>query len=145
MSRRRPETPTQKMMKLLVSLYAVLNATVKDCGSGTSVFQMNAMSLDPANPAPGQRVGFSIDYTVPPSTTVSDGTARYELTYNFIPFSPTTEPLCSNVPCPLGPGRYSNTTYSTWPTGLSGSIMSRMKWLNPNGALLLCSEISGKV
>jgi hypothetical protein len=133
------------MMKFLVSLYAILNATLKDCSSGTSVFGVNSMSLNPPNPSPGDRVAFFLDYTVPTGSTVTDGTARYEVTYNFIPLSPTIETLCSNVPCPLGAGRYTNTTYSTWPTGLSGSIMTRMKWLEPSGAMLLCTEISGKV
>lgn len=132
-------------MKLLVSLYAVLNATVKDCSSGTSVFTINALSLDPPNPSPGQNISFTLDYTVPLNTTVTDGTSRYEVSYNFIPLSPTIQPLCANIPCPLGSGRYTNTTYSNWPTGLSGTITSRMKWLDPVGTLLLCSEISGKV
>jgi hypothetical protein len=132
-------------MKFLVSLYAVLNATLKDCSSGTSVFSVNTMSLDPPNPSPGQQVAFFLDYTVPTGTTVTDGTARYELTYNFIPLSPTIQPLCSNIPCPLGPGNYKNTTWSTWPTGLSGTIISRMKWLDPSGTMLICTEISGKV
>jgi hypothetical protein len=131
-------------MKFL-SLYAVLNATLKDCSSGTSVFTVNTMSLDPPNPAPGQQVGFTLDYTVPPSTVVTDGTARYEMTYNFIPLAPTIQPLCSNIPCPLESGRYLNTTYSMWPTGLSGTIMTRMKWLDTTGTILICTEISGKV
>ena len=133
------------MMKFLVSLYAVLNATLKDCSSGTSVFTINSMSLDPPNPSPGQKTAFFLDYTVPPNTLVTDGTTRYEVTYNFLPFSPTIEPLCANVPCPLGPGRYLNTSYSTWPTGLSGTLMTRMKWLDPVGTLLICTEISSKV
>ena len=132
-------------MKFLLSLYAVLNATQKDCSSGTSLFSLNTMSLDPPNPSPGDRVAFFLDYSVPTGTTVTDGTARYEVNYNFIPLSPTIQPLCSNIPCPLGPGRYTNTTYSTWPTGLSGSIRTRMAWLDPSGTMLLCTEISGKV
>ena len=132
-------------MKFLVSLYAILNATLKDCSSGTSLFQVNSMALVPPNPSPGDNTSFTLDYTVPYNTTVTDGSARYEVTYNFIPLTPTIQPLCQNIPCPLGAGRYVNTTYSTWPTGLSGTIMSRMKWLDPAGTLLLCTEISGKV
>ena len=132
-------------MKSFVSLYAILNATLKDCSSGMSLFNLNTMSLNPPNPSPGDRVAFFLDYSVPTGLSVGDGTARYEVTYNFIPLSPTIQPLCSNIPCPLGTGRYTNTTYSSWPTGLSGTIMSRMKWLDPSGAMLLCTEISGKV
>jgi len=133
-----------QIMKYL-SLYAVLNATLKVCNSGITLFTVNTMSLDPPNPAPGQRVAFTLDYTVPPSTVITDGTARYEITYNFIPLAPTIQPLCSNIPCPLESGRYVNTTYSMWPTGLSGTMVSRMKWLDPAGTMLLCTEISGKV
>jgi hypothetical protein len=132
-------------MKFFIALYAAFNATLKDCSFGKSVFNVNTMSLDPSNPSPGDRVAFFLDYSVPTGVSVADGTARYEVTYNFIPLSPTIQSLCSNIPCPLGSGRYTNTTLSIWPTGLSGTIQSRMKWLDPSGTLLLCTEISGKV
>ena len=140
-----PDFPLSTQTMKFLSLYAVLNATLKDCSSGTSLFTVNMMSLDPPNPAPGQQVAFTLDYSVPPSTVITDGTARDETTYNFIPLAPTIQPLCSNIPCPLESGRYLNTTYSMWPTGLSGTIMTRMKWLDPTGTMLICTEISGKV
>lgn len=118
-----------------------LNATVKSCG-GT--FAVKAVSLNPPNPVAGQQVGLHLEYVVP-EPTVTGGTTQYTITYNFIPFQPTVEPLCQNVPCPLSPGAYSNDTLTTWPSGASGSFTSTMKWFDPSSLLLLCIEIAGKI
>ncbi len=116
--------------------------TLKNCASGTSVFTMNSASLVPANPAAGDVVDLHLDYTVPEGTTVTGGTAQYDVTLNFIPFAPSTEPLCQDVPCPLGPGTYSNVTQSMWPTGVSGTLVSKMTWKDEGEKVLLCLQIN---
>jgi hypothetical protein len=103
------------------------------------------MALTPVDPTPGQTATLYLDYTVPEGLTIMDGTAEYDVTYNYIPFSPTTEPLCQDIPCPLGPGRYQNTSDSEWPTGVSGFLDTKMKWLDTNKNLLLCVEISAQI
>jgi hypothetical protein len=118
---------------------------VRDCGAGKSLFTMNAISLTPANPVSGQNVTLHIDYTVPASVTVNGGTTQYDLTYNFIPFQPTYEPLCQNVPCPLGPGTYTNSSVSLWPSDISGRLTMKMRWFDLQNVLLQCVEISGQV
>lgn len=127
------------------SSQAELGATVANCGEGAAVFTLNSASLDPVNPNPGDKVGLTISYTVPAGVTVADGTAEYDITWNYIPFSPSVEPLCQDIPCPLEAGTYTNTSYSDWPTGVSGLLDSKMKWLDSNSKLLLCVEISGTV
>jgi len=126
----------------LIASTFFLNATVNDCGAGKSIFTLNAASLTPTDPAPGEEAKLYLEYTVPAGVTVTDGTAEYDTTWNFIPFEPTIEPLCQDIPCPLGPGQYQNTSTSTWPTGVSGLLDTQMKWLDTESNLLLCVEIS---
>jgi hypothetical protein len=135
------------MFSALASLLAIGSAysAVKDCGAGLGLFRVDAVSLIPATPVSGQNVTLHLEYTVPDTVLITDGLATYSFTYNFIPFAPTTEPLCANVPCPLAGGHYSNDTVSMWPSGISGTVVSRMSWTDPLNALLLCIEISGKV
>ena len=98
----------------------------------------------PANPAAGENVTLYLDYTVPDGITVTGGQTEYDVTYNYIPFSPSYEPLCQNIPCPLQAGRYSNASSSLWPSGLSGLLVTQMKWWDENQNLLLCVEMSGQ-
>ncbi len=133
------------MLGLIGLLSLVVPPTIRDCGVGTSVFTINSLSLTPADPKPGDQVGLNLDYTVPPGVVITGGQAKYDVTYNFIPFSPTVEPLCQDVPCPLGPGTYKNTSYSAWPTGLSGTVNTKITWLDEVDTQLLCIGISAKV
>jgi len=128
----------------LLALNAVLSAaaTVKGCGGA---FTLLSASLNNTNPSPGDAVNLHLEYSVPSPIMITDGTAEYAVTYNFIPMSPTVEPLCANVPCPLGPGTYKNDTVANWPTGLSGKISTIMKWFDPSRFLLLCLNIAGSV
>lgn len=128
----------------LVLTSSIFYATVKNCGVGTSLFTLNEVTITPSSPLPGDNVSLYIDYTIPQGMTVVGGTTEYDMTYNYIPFSPTFEPLCQNIPCPLGPGRYHNTSISVWPSDLSGSLVTRMKWWNLDKMELLCVEIAGK-
>lgn len=135
---------------MLISLLSLLLAvtavppTVKDCSNGASVFQINAASISPTDPIPGQNVTLHLEYTVPNGVIITGGQAKFAVTYNFIPFSPTIEPLCEDIPCPLGPGSYSNDTVSMWPSGLSGTVISTLTWQDENAKQLLCISITAK-
>lgn len=119
--------------------------SVKDCAPGKdSILTLNSVNMVPVNPSAGDNVTLYLDYTVPNGLTVTGGQTEYDITYNYIPFSPSYEPLCQNIPCPLQAGRYSNASSSQWPTGLSGLLVSRMKWWDENQNLLLCVEMSGQ-
>jgi len=139
------------MLGSLLTAVSVAMATntfygaVRDCGAGVSLFHLNRAILDPATPISGKNLTLHIDFTVPDNIIVLGGITRYEVSYNFIPFSPTIEPLCENIPCPLGPGRYTNTSVSVWPADISGMIVMKMKWFDLDNALLQCVEISGQV
>jgi len=133
------------MIALLGFLLAA-SPVLKDCAiGGNSVFKLNSFSLSPTNPIPGNPVTLNMDYTVPEGVIVNGGVATYSVTYNFIPLTPTTEPLCANIPCPIGPGRYSNHTITQWPSGVSGSFTIKNMWADENNAQLLCLSISGSI
>lgn len=115
---------------------------VADCGGGKSLFTIQSLSLDPAQPAPNDNVSLHLEYAVPLSVTITGGEARYAGTYNFIPLTTTVEPLCANVPCPLSTGFYTNTSSMVWPSGLSGSLVSKITWVDTDSRLLLCMSIT---
>ena len=130
------------LLALALSTQAI---TVSDCGKGATAFTLGPMSVTPSTPVAGDNVTLIYQYTVPAGMVVTDGISKYSVTYNFIPFSPTIEPLCKNIPCPLSSGTYTNTSTTTWPSGLSGTLTSQIAWQDQNSKPLLCISISGKV
>ena len=127
----------------LLPLLAQLSAsqlTVAPCGGSITI---NKVSVTPTIPVANQQVKLHLEYSVP--ALVSGGTAETAVIYNFIPISPTVEPICANVPCPLAPGTYSNDTSSTWPSGVRGNVAITTKWFDPDHLLLLCFKLAGKV
>lgn len=132
---------------LLTSMFAaglsVSRPTVKDCGGGRTLFTVNAVSLLPDIPIPNENVILHLEYTVPSGVVITGGESKFSYTYNFFPMSPTIEPLCRNVPCPLRPGKYVNNTVSRWPSGLVGSFTSTLQWKDETASPLLCVSIIG--
>ena len=123
---------------------AMFTATVTDCSAGKSLFTLNSASVTPDVPKAGDNVFITLYYTVPEGLIVTDGTSEYSVTYNFLPLTPTVESLCSNVPCPLGPGHYMNQSETVWPTGVSGTLSTQMKWYDTDKDLLLCLGVTWK-
>jgi hypothetical protein len=132
------------LVKILNFIGFIAAPILRDCGAGKSLFTINSLSLSPASPNPGDNVLLNLDYTVPQGLTVVGGDATYSITYNFLPLSPTVEPLCQDIPCPLVSGRYVNHSSSVWPTGLSGTLDTKIIWTSEMGAQLLCMSISAK-
>lgn len=142
-------TKLEKMFRRLAALSSLFVAafaatTLKDCGAGTSLFRLDAAKLAPADPAPGDAVDLTLSYTVPAGVEIRGGIAEYDVTVNYIPVSPYTEPLCQDVPCPVREGVYTNTTRSTWPTGVHGLVVNKMIWKGEDAELLLCLQITSK-
>ena len=132
----------------LVATVAILNATansVTDCSKGTSVFKFTGGSLLPDPVIPGQDSSITLNAIFPDGTNIDAGTAKYSFSFNGIPFSPTTEDLCSDVACPLLPGPYTNTTTSVFPSGVSGKVNTRIEWFDNANNRLLCADVTAKV
>jgi len=133
----------------LVIVAAVINATasnsVKDCSAGTSVFKFTGGSLLPDPVVPGKDSSITLNADIPDGTYVNKGTAKYFISFNGIPFTPTVEDLCSNVDCPLLAGPYTNTTTSVFPSGISGKVVTKIEWFDSAGNHLLCVDVTAKV
>ncbi len=130
---------------LFLSFATLASSTLKDCGAGVSKFTMLDQGFSPDPPAVGDNTTLWFYYQVPDGVDVTDGTAEYKLTLNGIPFSPTTDPLCTQVTCPLTTGIYNLSSSSIWEGGVSGKIISRISWYDTSKSLLLCSELTVRV
>jgi hypothetical protein len=131
---------------LLATAFAAALAatTLKDCAPGTSVFHFDAAHLEPADPQPGDVVDLHLSYTVPAGIVIRGGVTEYDVTVNYIPIQPYTEPLCQDVLCPLEKGHYTNVTQTTWPTGVHGLVVNKMRWKGEDEEVLLCLQITTK-
>ena len=127
------------------ALFAPSSSTVTDCGAGNSLFTINSQGFSPEPPTPNENATLWIDYTIPANTNIDSGTCVYSFTLNGIPFTPTTEDLCTQVACPLVSGNYNLSSTSTWPGGISGKIVTKIQWYDSSKNLLLCSQTTEKV
>jgi hypothetical protein len=136
------------MLPLLLAFLAIsvqAQNTVRDCSSGKSLFTFVSGSLLPSPVVPGENAILALSAEIPAGTVVNSGTATYSLSFNGIPFSPTTEDLCSQVDCPLVAGPYTNSSVSVFPTGISGKLVTKIQWFDDSSTLLLCTEVTTKI
>lgn len=122
----------------LLGLGATLG-TVSDCGAGKGLFTITELSQDPAsNVVAGQNVSLTLKYTSPEE--ISGGTATTSVTLNFIPFSPSVEDLCTKATCPITVGEHDGSSWGLFPSGVTGTVVSKVEWKDPSGRLLLCIQ-----
>lgn len=133
-----------KCLVALLSVLSVTNASIVDCGADQSQFKLTQLALTPEPPIPGQDVLMTVVFDNP-GPEVTDGLVTNSITLNGLPFSPSTEALCTNTQCPLVVGSNDRSATSQWPTGVSGKIVSRIEWTDTSGGLLLCIEITERV
>ena len=140
------------MLSKLFLLFGILSGVsqqvesqVVDCAAGKSVFTINSQDFSPNPPIVGENTTLWIDYTVPDGVTVDAGTAKYSVSLNGIPFSPTVDDLCTQVTCPQTSGTYNITSTSVWSGGVSGKIVTKIQWYDGAGNQLLCSQTTFRV
>lgn len=133
------------LLKLLFAFFVGVSAvTLKDCGnSATDQAKITGMGFSPENPQPGDETEFWVAYDL--KSDINAGKATYSVTLNYIPFTPTVDDLCTQTSCPKAPGSYNETTKSTFPSGVSGKIVSKIQWTNQNDQPIWCSEQTFKV
>jgi hypothetical protein len=128
-------------------LFTLGTASVTDCSNGASLFKLTSMSFSPDPTVPGQNSTLLLSMTVPQEITVADGaTATYTTTYNFIPLSPTVDPLCDvTIPCPILIGALD--TYSSIPidASLTGTLQLKIEWKDAKAQQLMCVLIKTKL
>ena len=129
-------------MSMALMALSLSSSVVTDCGAGQTAFTILSQGFSPSPPVAGKDATLWIDFTVPDGSAVNGGTAKYSFTYNGIPFSPTTDQLCTQVTCPIVSQNLSST--SPWPSGVSGKVVSKIQWYDEKGAYLLCSQLTEK-
>jgi hypothetical protein len=140
-------------MLIFVSLISFLTGvfsrvdsmTYKSCGTSTDIAQNIVLDISPKLPQTDYIFYLNGDF----SKQVDNGTSRYDITYNFIPLSPTTNDLCieinnSNITCPLNVGHISSESKGSVPTGLTGTTVIKNQWFDGSSARILCIQITIK-
>lgn len=132
-------------MLLLAFAFAFMSGvkgSVTNCAPN-SVFQITKLALDPPDKAKvGENVTLALLYTSP--VEVDSGTITTSVTYNFLPLTPTTAPLCGSAPCPIEVGDHDGSSWFVVPTGLSGTVVTKIVWTDVNSTELLCLNINMK-
>lgn len=128
-----------------LNLFSPASSTVADCGGGKSVFTIMDQSFSPEPPVADQPYDYWFYYQVPDGVTVDAGTAKYSLSLNGIPFTPTVDDLCTQTACPKTAGFHNESSTDTWPSGVSGKIVTKLEWFDAQGTLLLCSQTTERV
>ena len=129
----------------LLSLFSTSSSSVADCGQGKSVFTIVDQNFSPEPPVADQPYDYWFYYSIPEGVEVTGGTAKYSLSLNGIPFTPSVEDLCTQTSCPKAAGYHNETSTDTWPSGISGKVISKLEWFDTNGNLLLCSQTTERV
>jgi hypothetical protein len=127
----------------LVLLMAA-SVSLRDCGNpSTDQAQITGMGFYPPNPVAGQETELWVAYDL--KSNLTSGKATYSASLNGIPIPPTTEDLCTQTSCPKDIGVYNETSKSTFPSGLSGKIVSKIQWTNQDSQPVWCLETTFRI
>lgn len=117
--------------------------TIKSCGTGRATLQ--GFDSQPATPVGGDNVSLWVAYTIP-EPAVTSGLATYKIWLNGIPLSPTVDDLCTQTACPKEANTpYNESSWSLFPSGISGKIVSQVNWTDQDDSLLWCVETTWRV
>jgi len=127
-------------MGFVSTLFALIAGavTIKNCGTTGDLAKYVSGSFTPIPPIPGENATLSFIYDL--STEITGGTATYSTTINFIPFPPSTEDLCTQTACPILAGTNTETSTSAFPTGVSGTIVTKIQWADQDANPILCVQ-----
>lgn len=119
------------------------SVTLRDCGTpSTDQAVITGYGFSPLSPVAGEPTELWVAYDL--KSPITNGTASYSLTLNGIPFTPTVDELCTQTSCPKDIGTYNETSKSTFPSGVSGKIVTRIQWANQNDQPVWCLETTFK-
>lgn len=107
----------------------VTSFTYSSCGDSSDIAQNVQLSVTPELPQTDYTLFLNADL----SQNIFGGTSTYDITLNGIPFSPSTNDLCteinkSNITCPLMAGHISSESKGSIPSGVSGKIVIKNQW-----------------
>jgi len=130
------------MLKALISLGAILTS-IRECSNGKGRAAVLAFDSEPVNPIAGDNVTLWVAYDLP-APEITGGTATYSFTYNGIPFPATVDPLCDQTTCPKEIGFNNETSWSLFPSGINGKVVSTIQWKDQNNDPVWCVETTWK-
>lgn len=130
----------------LLTISSTTQFKVSSCGSSTDLMQNVVLFVSPALPQTDYILYLNGDL----NNTVTQGTSTYDITYNFIPFSPYTNDLCteintSNITCPLQVGHLSSESKGSIANDVSGTVTIKNQWFNENNQRILCMLFNIKI
>ena len=134
------------MSVLLRGLIMLVGAVVslRDCGNPTTdQAVITGKGFSPSNPVGGDETELWVAYDL--KSPITGGTATYSVNLNGIPFSPSIDDLCTQTVCPKAIGTYNETSKSTFPTGVSGKIVTKIEWKNQDAQPVWCLETTFKI
>lgn len=125
-----------------IALFAT-SVTLKDCGHPyTDTAVITGFGFSPLNLAPGDDFQLWVGYDL--KAPITGGTATYSVTLNGIPFPSTIDALCTQTECPKAIATYNETTKATFPTGISGVIVTKIQWADQNKQPVWCLQTTFK-
>lgn len=131
---------------MLRGLIAYLAATVslRDCGNPTTdQAKITGYGFSPSNPVAGDPTELWVAYDL--KTPITGGSATYSVSLNGLPFPATVDDLCTQTSCPKEVGTYNETSHSTFPSGISGKVVSKIQWKNQKDESVWCLESTFKI
>lgn len=127
------------------SLIGLVYGNIRDCGKENTILKITELSQSPKDYIkPEQNFSLTLKYEVPEGIEILDGTAETSVSLNFIPMGTTTDSLCSKMECPLEPGMHDGSTWALFPSGVTGTLVSKINWYDEKKNHLLCIESSIK-
>jgi len=139
-----------KIISLLTFLNIIYFSTsvtqfqYKSCGDNNDIGQNLILDVSPKLP----QIDYTLFLNADLSQEVNNGTSKYSITYNFIPFQPSIEDLCteinnSNISCPLI-GHIASESKGSIPQDVSGTIVIKNEWFNELNIRILCMQFTIK-
>jgi hypothetical protein len=132
-------------MKLLLALTSIVSFAfggIIDCGG---IFKITELSQSPDTYVRGgDNTTLTLKYDVPNDLTVAGGTVTTSISINGLPLTPSTDDLCKSVTCPITPGSHDGSSWTTFPSGVTGKIVSKVVWKDTDNKQLLCLQSTFK-
>jgi hypothetical protein len=119
-------------------------SSVKQCSGFTGRATVTSLTGFPDTPLPGDNFTLSVLYDLP-SPAITGGTAAYSATLNYIPVYSETYPLCDQTSCPKEVGSNTETSVTTVPSGISGKLVTQVKWTDQDNNPVWCVETTFKI
>ena len=125
-------------------LFLASSVTLRDCGNpSTDQATITGFGFSPLNPVPNDPTELWVAYDL--KNPIVGGSATYSVTLNGIPFPATIDDLCTQTGCPKDAGIYNETSKSTFPSGISGKLVSKIQWTNQDDEPVWCLESTFRI